>query len=173
MNEKSWRSLTIGAMVVCAGVLVFHLVVPRQKLASHMAKRQADQLKLMKDVDLLREQVTKLREVNGRHLSVGDADKVSADAMAQVSALARKSNLKLIAFRPQRQQIEGDLARNGYLAALEGPYPNVVSFVNSIEKGSTKLAVQSFQVASADGASDKVSSSVTVVAYTEAAEASK
>jgi Tfp pilus assembly protein PilO len=167
VNEQSWRAATIVAMVLCVLLLAFHLFVPRQRLAANTARHQADELKLMQEVKDLRDRVSLMQTVNATHVSQGPGDSVGAEAMATVSNLAKTSNLKLIAFRPQRPQIDGVLTRNAYLAALEGPYPNVVRLVNTIEKSSKKLAVQSMQLASADGATDKVTASVTVVAYVE------
>lgn len=167
MNERGWKSLTVAIMVVMAALFAFQMFAPKPGSHKSLAQRAEEEAKAKRSIRDLRERVAKLQKANDDRLWKGSSDELGAGTMAFVSKAAAANGLKVIAFRPQRSEVVGELTRYAYLVALEGPFPRVVSFVDSIERPKTKMAVGSVQFSSADGATDRVSASVSVVAFRE------
>lgn len=165
MTESNWKAASVAAMVALTGVLAYHLFVPQPQPAANVLKRRAEVKKLESEVEKLREQVTADRKSVESKVWKEAGDQLGAEAMKTISNYAAQSKLKVIAFRPQRSQDDANLTRFGYLAALDGPFPNVMQFISSIESNANKLALSSVQITSVDGASDRVSASVSVVAF--------
>lgn len=92
-------------------------------------------------------------------------DLITGQVLSIVRAATSKASVKMISFRPQRTVETTDLLQLPYVLAVDGSFPNVVKFVQSIEESDAKLAVSSFQLASAEGTSDFVTASVGLVAY--------
>lgn len=173
MNEKACTAAGIAAVIVAAVILTLHLVFPVPEPKKIDRKRQQQELNLLIDIKDLRDRVTETRTYNDSHLWQQNADKVGASAMALVTKLANNHELKVNAFRPQRVQDDSGLTRLPYLVAVEGRFPSVIAFVQQLETPTTKLAVNTLQIASADGASDQVSASVGIVAYKEGITSAK
>ncbi len=173
MTEREWNYVSGAAVVIMAGVTLAHFLVPIPSLGKVVQAHKNEETKLNASISKLRDDVTTMKVENSKRVWTQPADQVSAAAMSLVTKAAQSRNLKVIAFRPQRTQDDSGVTRLPYLVSLEGSFPNVLQFVKSIENPATKLAVQSVQLASADGASDKVSATVGVVAYRELEEKKK
>ncbi len=101
---------------------------------------------------------------------VGEAEQIETEAARRVTALARESGLKMVAFRPQRPTESGGLIQQPYVISLEGRFPAVVRFAARLGTPETRLPVTVLQVASSDAATDSVTASVEVVALRESTD---
>lgn len=173
MTDRAWNGVGIAAVVVAGLMLVYYLLTPVQAKGKAVQTKANEERKLTSDINRIRDDITRLRTENEARLWTQAPDQVAASAMARVTTLAASKGLKVIAFRPQRAVEDGSVTRYPYLVSLEGAYPNVVAFVNLMETPSGKLCVNQVQIAASDGASDKVSASVGLVAYRELEVAKK
>lgn len=165
MNERQWKGACVAAMIVLVFLAGYNFLSPQPAPAQAVAKRQAEVRKLETELETFRNDVTKDRKLNQSRLWTQSGDQLGAEAMKIITGLAQANRLKVVAFRPQRSQTEGELTRYGYLAALDGSFPAVMGFLSSLESQAKRLALSSIQISSADGASDRVTASVSVVAF--------
>ena len=112
----------------------------------------------------------KTRSENQRSLWSIDSEGIKARTLDTVSRLAKVHGLKMSSFRPQRLEETAALVRSPFMVLLEGSYPQVLSFLNSIENPASKLAVDSVQLTAVDAASDKVNATIGVIAFTRKSE---
>lgn len=94
-------------------------------------------------------------------------DQIGPAALAKVTTFAKAHQVKLTSFRPQRVADADGLTQIPFMMTLDGAYPNVVAFVKDIEASDSRLAVNQVQLSSSDGATDKVSASIGLVAYAD------
>lgn len=167
MTERNWTLVGYVAVVVAALMLAAHYFFPVKSAGQVVALRAKEDRDLDADIKRIRDEVTTLRAKNATRLWTQPADEIAAATMAKLTSLAQARNLKVIAFRPQRMQDDGTIMRIPYQATLEGPFPQVISFLKDVETSKFKVIVSTVQIASADGASDKVSSTIGFVAYRE------
>ncbi len=167
MNEKNWIALGYLAVVVAACMLVASFAFPVKSAGAVVATRAQEDRKLDASIETLRTEVSTLRAKNLLRLWTQPADEVAAATMAKVTSLAQARNLKVIAFRPQRTQDDDGVVRLPYQATLEGPFPQVIGFLQDLETSKFRAIVSTVQIASSDGASDKVTATIGVVAYRE------
>lgn len=167
MNERSWNILSIAAVVAAGLILLWHVLAPMPSAGKVVQARANQERQLRETLKSLRARVTETRSSNESRIWTEPADEVGAAAMAYVSSLAQSKGMKVIAFRPQRPEKDVGVMRHPFMVSLEGSFPSIVSFLNSVETGKGKLAVNTVQIAAADGATDKVSASIGVVAYRE------
>lgn len=167
MTEKNWIGLGYVAVVAAALMLVAHFVFPVQAAGKVVATRAKEDRDLDADIKKLRDDVTSTRAKNNTRLWTQPTDEISAATMAKVTSLAQGRNLKVIAFRPQRTQDDSGVLRIPFQASIEGPFPQVVALLKDLETSKFKVIVSTVQIASADGASDKVSATIGLVAYRE------
>lgn len=88
-----------------------------------------------------------------------------------MNQIARKRNLKVASFRPQKPVDEAGLLRLPYLVSLEGTYRDALAFVKELEKPQNRLAVNLVQLASADGETSMVRATVGIWALRMGAKA--
>lgn len=167
MTEKNWNAVAISAVIVMGGLLVLNFAFPVPSLGRVVSKNSAERAKLTKEIEDDRLAVSATRTKNAQRLWVQPADQVAAAAMAKVNEAAVAQSLKVIAFRPQRAQDDDGVTRLPYQVTLEGYFPKVIAFIKTLETPKLKLPVVSVQIASADGASDKVNATIGIVAYRE------
>jgi Tfp pilus assembly protein PilO len=167
MNDRAWNGVGIAACVAAGAVLVYHVLSPIKGPGKAVQTKANEERKQLGAISRIRGEVSDLKTKNEAVIWTQDPDQVAATSMAKITTLAAAKGLKLIAFRPQRAQDDGVVNRYPYLVALEGTYPNVVAFLGALETPGSKLAVSQVQIAANDGATDKVSATVGVVAYRE------
>lgn len=167
MNKSLSTYLSIAAALVGLGIVAYHFFAPMPSANVRVNARLNEKHKLEQDRDQARSDVTKLRTDSDIHLWKVPTDQIAVSALADVTDLAILHQLKLVSFRPQRIIEDDGVQRVPYLANLQGPFPNVIAFINDLETSEEKLAVNSVQIASADGATSLVSASVGIVGYQE------
>lgn len=167
MTERQWHQVALAAVVVMAVVLLAHLVVPVPSAASVVRALRRQDGDLRTKIEKARDDVSATRAENETKVWTQPADQVSAAALARVTELAKAQSLKVLAFRPQKAQEGSGVTRYPYQISVEGYFPKVVAFVRALETPKLKLPVVSVQIAAADGATDKVSSTIGIVAFKE------
>lgn len=156
------------AVVALVGLGLFDWLMPRPQLQGAVTKQRSDIVVLQRDVRDLRGRVESLRAEKDKVLwQVGD-DQIGPATLAKVSDVAKKAGVRLTSFRPQRVQEEGDLVRLSFVVAVDGGFPALARFLRDMENSDRRLAVSSVQISAADGATDRVTASVGLIAYRRA-----
>lgn len=167
MTERHWNHVALAAIVVMAVIVVGQLFLPKPSLSKLTQTKRNEETKLHKEIDKLRLEVSTVRLKNERRLWLLPADQVSAAAMATVTQVAQGKSLKVLAFRPQRTVEDTGVVRLPYQVSLDGSFAQVVAFIKELETPKHKLPVVSVQLAAADGATDRVTATIGIVAYRE------
>jgi Tfp pilus assembly protein PilO len=166
MTEAQWKQVAIVAVVVAVLALALDLALPRPKRAN-TARYAIQENQALRDLRAQRDEVSELRKQNALRLWTAQPDEIAAQTMAATTRLANERELKVVSFRPQRPLASNDLSLLPYQLTVEGGFAQVVQFLQALETKGLKLTVNLVQVASADGASDRVNATVGIVAYTE------
>ncbi len=173
MNERTWNQVALGAIVVMAGILIVTLLMPVPRVRIINKARSQEEAKLRSDIGRLRDEVAAMRVKNQKRLWSQPADQVAAAAMAKVTEIALSKSLKVLAFRPQRTADDNGITRHPFQVSLDGSFVQVLGFVRALETPNLKLPVVTVQLAAADGATDRVTATIGIVAYRERLEAKK
>jgi Tfp pilus assembly protein PilO len=167
---RFWNGMALTAMAALAGIFLYDVLVPMPKYRARAeAKVKADDVAQEQKYALDRELVEKRAEID-RVVWVQTQESIGALILDKATNLARSRNLTLTAFRPQKPEEQGELTRLAYVMTLEGPYPGLLAMVRDLETPSNRLSVHLMQIASADEASDLVTSTIGVSAYVEKAK---
>lgn len=165
MND--WKSkfspASLAAVVLLVVIAAYDLFAPPPALQSK--GKQEPVSKLKREASELRTQLQAAKVEIGKKTWTGAEDEIAPKAMAAVSAQARKHFVNVSAFRPQRVVNVDGVSHLNYLVAVEGGFPEIVAFLKSFETPESKIAVKAVQMTSADGATDAVRVSVSLVAY--------
>ncbi len=168
-TERKSAVLMAGAVVVLAITLGFMLMSKPRAIGSTLS-RNREERKIKTETAQAEAAWKKSTAAALPRLWSGTPDQVAPAAMSTVSALVRRHNLRLVAFRPQRAAEGFELAQVPFLISLEGPFPAVTGFVRDLDSQGSRLAVNLVQVASADPTSDRVNATVGAVAFLKPVE---
>jgi hypothetical protein len=159
-------ALAVSLVVVAASFAAEAILpMPSPKLGWQEAEKRAAELQ-REEADI-RERAASARAIVQPALWSGDDDAIQSEAMALCTALAKSNRVSLNAFRPQKPVEESGLSRLPFLLSIEGPYPNALTFLRSLEAPKNRLGVTLVQITSADAASDLVTVTLGVAAYRE------
>ena len=169
-TEGKWGAASMAAILVALGGLGYHLIAPMPDAAEASKKHQQEQVQLMADTKVLRDEISKTKiDVQG-HLWEAGPDEISAQAMELVDKLAKEHLLKVQAFRPQRTITLDEITRYPYTVVLQGAFPRMLQLVRKLQDPGTNLAVTSVQISAADGESDNVMATIGLAAFSSARE---
>lgn len=170
MTTRDMNILGSVAAVLAIAVLGWHFLNPVSKAVKDPQKLLAEKRDMEQSITELRDKVTMTRNKADEWVWLGDRDQIAVDAMARVNDQVGILGLKMISFRPQRSIVDGSVERLPYQVTLDGAFPAVIGFVRAMETPEARFCVSKVQIASADGATDRVSATIGLVAYREAEE---
>jgi hypothetical protein len=162
--EQTYTFLSGLAILVIAGLLGYHLLVPMPKGPDAVAVA-VERQQLETQIEQQRVALGLVRERLAEMTWTGGDEEIAASSLARVTQLTNARRLRLIAFRPQRLAEEQGLTMLPFHVAVEGPYPAVVGLLGELETPVTRLAVNMVQITSVDAASDRVTATIGVVAF--------
>lgn len=163
LRGMNWGAAS--AVVVLAGVAIFHFATPMPGTAPEGAPESSEEVRARaadEGADYRR-----VRKENAVRLWQMARDEISPEAMSWVSEKARESFVTVSSFRPQRTNDLDGVDQLNYLVAAEGPYQDVMRFIKAFEAEDSLLAVKLVQITGIDGATDTVRASIGLVAYLE------
>lgn len=97
-----------------------------------------------------------------------EVEQIGPKVLDQATAVAKAKGLTVTAFRPQRTVEDGNLVRVPFLVTLDGTYPQVASFLQTLEDSAAKVAVTMVQISSSDGVSDSVTATIGLMVLRDA-----
>jgi Tfp pilus assembly protein PilO len=153
------------SLVIVLGTGVYMKVAPAPTAQGIARAKQISRNKIDAEIATAENQLKDLKTSVDGHTWAVPADQVGPQALAKVAALAKVHNLKLVAFRPQKANDAEGLVQLPFLILLDGPFHDVMEFMQDLDKPDTKLAVSLVQMASADEATNRVTATVGAAAY--------
>lgn len=157
--------VSLVALVVMAGTALGLILIPKPTNAKVKAESKKKEMKALIASEDARRKLDDANLVISTTAWTGAQDEVGPTALARVTAMAKKRNLNLTAFRPQRVNDDPGLMSLPFLISVDGPYVNVVQFTKDLETSGTRLAVNMVQIASADATNDRVTANIGVTAF--------
>ncbi len=164
-RDQLGSGLFVGGIALLVGALVMLAFVKPPSAKGIQGKKLAKLRQASNAIDTANERIAVIEQVFEKTKWTEKPDLITGEVLSIVRNATGKASVKLISFRPQRSVETTDLLQLPYVIAVDGSFPNVVKFVQSIEESDAKLAVSSFQLASAEGTSDFVTASIGLVAY--------
>jgi Tfp pilus assembly protein PilO len=154
-----------AAIAVITGVLALILFAPQPSTAQLDSQRRAEERKIVSETLAARTEADRLDAEIAAKVWPLPTQEVGPAALARATEFAGRRNVKLSAFRPQRQQEVDGLSMLPFSMVVEGRYPQVLEFVQELENPASRLSVVLVQVAGADGATDTVTATIGVAAF--------
>ncbi|MDI9641103.1 hypothetical protein QPK87_05425 [Kamptonema cortianum] len=171
-NVQTWNFVSGLAVLVGVGAFASNLIIPvpsaKAGSATHDRQMKAAQAKFeenSKRLEFLQSGQTEFWK--------GDSEVVTPQILEKVTSVAQSNKLRIRSFRPQRGEASGEIGRLKYVVLLEGKFADVITFSRGIETVGTKIGLAMMQVSSADGETDRVNATLTLVAYTQLPPAAK
>ena len=157
--------IVIASVVAALGLCGFAMFVPKPTTAGLTAKRNKQEAQIIKDTAKAKNQFDEVKShVDGLVWQLPVAD-VGPKAMELVTKLADARKLKVVAFRPQRAIDIKQLTSLPFLVTVDGAFPAVQGFIMDLEATGNRLALSQVQLSSAEGTSNRVTASISLVAY--------
>lgn len=165
-----WNGVIVASLLIAVTAFALNFAMPKPGLKLSPTKRVEREEGAKGDAKAWQAKLEEARATIDARVWTEEVDAIQTKAMALASKLAQDAKVSLNAFRPQKSSENGGLLVIPFLISLEGPYPNVVRLLESLETPANKIAVNLVQLTSADGASDTVTATVGVLAFKEIAE---
>ena len=166
-NNRTWRGFTLTMGVILVVLVGAYALVPRPRTVHTDADRARAEAEVLASTKTLEARFDKARAVSAQFLWTEVPDAIAPKALSIVTEAAKTNQLKISAFRPQKPAVSAGLEESHYVVAVEGRFPAVATFLKAVETPENRLAVDLFQVTSADGATDTVTATVGLVAFRE------
>ncbi len=164
-NEQTWTVVGVLALVAMIGIFVYDSVVPRPSVLRERAKQGAQERDLIRATAEKRDQFQNAKQVVARTSWSGSAERVTPAILERLTKIASTKGLQIQSFRPQKVTQAADLDVLAFNVALEGPFLQVMGFIQLLEKQEKNLTITLVQLASADGESDVVNITIGVSAF--------
>jgi len=164
-NEQTWTIVGIMALVTMVGLFVYDTLAPKPSVIAERAKQSAQERELLRETAEKRDQYQAARQVVARTSWNGSLERVSPAILERLTKIAATKGLRIQSFRPQKVLPTADLQVLSFNVAMEGPFPQVMSFLQLLEKQERTLAVTLVQLASSDGESDVVNATIGISAF--------
>lgn len=172
-NVLTWNLVIIVSAIVIVGVFVAEFFLPEPVMSKERQRYTAQVRETKLETEEAKEQLVILTDALERFTYSGQAEAVTPKILEQVNQLAETKSVNVKSFRPQRIEPSEGLVKLPYVLQISGTYPNVVSFVRTIDEPSTLFSVYLLQVAAADGETDQVNATVGIVAFARPPEVKK
>jgi hypothetical protein len=157
--------LILLSIAILTGSLLFMLLVPKPTTAGLANGSDRSRRQVRAEAEKAKER-SKVAEAAVRpRLWNGTSDSVTGAVLALLAQQAQHRSLKIGAFRPQKQQTLSGLTELPYSVQVSGPFLSVRAFLSALDSGTSKLALRSVQIASADGKTSLVTATVGLAAY--------
>lgn len=164
-DVRTWNMVGALAIVVLLALLIADQLIPTPSVAGARKAASEKERKLTMEYKEKLEKYEVSKTVIAASAWGGAAERVSPAILDRLTKIASIKGLKIQSFRPQKIQDAADLEVLAYSLSIEGPFPNVMSFIQLVEKQEKNLAVTLVQVASADGETDEVNASLGIAAF--------
>lgn len=145
------------------------VLVPRPSTEGLDRERREREFQIRRETSDAQRRLEREKAAAERRLWPGRPEDVAPAALDRVSRLAASERLQLVTLRPQRTNEAAGLTLVPTTVTVEGPFPRSMAFLRKLEAPENRLAVSSIQINSVDGASDRVSMTLGLVAFTRPA----
>lgn len=168
-NDTIASTLGILGVIILVGCL-YWMTLPLPKVtAADIADNAGKEAQLDQQLVNATKNGAKDQESIEPLLWTGQIDSVTPQVFGKITELVKKEKLKLIALRPQKPEDTMGLTQIPFGITVDGPYTNTMQLVKDLEAPETKLAVTLVQVNSADAATDHVTGTINIAAFTKTA----
>lgn len=162
--------VSIIAIASMVGMLIFYLVVPLPTTKGLAAKQRRKEIEVLDQTKTAETRIEAAEDMENRLTWTGGQDEIAPTALATINRLVAKHKLRLVAFRPQRNDSRSTLNQVPFLLTVEGPFPQIVALVEDLYSPTSKVAVSLTQISNSDASSDKSTGNIGLVAFAKAVE---
>jgi Tfp pilus assembly protein PilO len=164
-NPAAAAMAVIGVLLMLVAV-VFQLIIKPPDPVKAVAAIKKDESQEVKEIDNFNKETdAEVAEIQTRLWTISD-DQIAPEALNRVGDVAKKHNVKLTTFRPQKEVSAGALSLLPFFVSVEGSFPAVFDFLKDIEgDASLLLVVNSVQLTSNDQTTHNVTAAIGLDAY--------
>ena len=164
------NTVLLLACVLLAGSAIAGLLMPKPLSADERKKAETQRLDQTTAIGRAKTLEAAARTAVLARTWTGADAAITSAVLDLTTTLARKRGVSFIRLQPQRNVVGGSLDQLPYLVVVEGSFPAIAAMEKDLEVPQNRLAVNSFQIASSDSETNKVSASISVVAHRLAAD---
>ncbi|MFN3730072.1 MAG: type 4a pilus biogenesis protein PilO [Fimbriimonadaceae bacterium] len=162
---RTWNYVTVLSLVATLLMVVWTLLYPAPDPEENIGRYRREERQILENVETVRNQALALREVTDVAVWRVGPDLVAPAVLDEITALAKKHDIKLVAFRPQKTVDRDPLIQLPMTITLDGGFGKVSAMINDLDQPRNKVAMNLIQISSADGASDRVTATVGISAF--------
>jgi len=157
-------------VVICASLIVLVAAgacmkfMPKPEPPSQKQDATARR-KIMATTKSIKDKIASVSQELSAKTWPGLPEEIGPVALKQVNGLLQNHHLKLVGFHSQKPIEQPNVTLVPFIVSVDGGFLNVMAFTRDLERSGTKLAVNLFQVSSADQGSDKVTASIGITTY--------
>jgi hypothetical protein len=145
--------LSASAILLMVATFAYMMLVPPPAVVGTAAGHTRSRQQVESEIDQAKAHAKEAEENARSRYWTGDQDAVLAQVLALFTKQTGAYKLAMAAFRPQRSQPLGSLTEVPCSVQVTGPYPTIVTFLNSLENPETRIVVRSVQVSSSESTS--------------------
>jgi hypothetical protein len=165
-KDQTPSALAVVGMLLILGSVIFTLFFSRGMDAKSFAARAKTEKEKLKERSLVAKSDNFVySEAMQKYQWEDNEDVVTPAALTIVSKRVAENQLNLVSFRPLKSIESGSMRQLPFQFTVDGPFANVASMLESLEKSDSKLTVQQVQFASQEGETDLVSANISLLAY--------
>ena len=150
-------TITLLAILILCGALLYTLLVPLPQYSSIDAVRTVKRAKMTNDILFYQKRQNEALAAISPRVWNGTTNHVIASVLALVTSNSDRQAVKLTAFRPQRTQDLDGVTELPFTIQLAGSYPAIRQVMRTLDSGGNKVVLRSVQV----NASEQITNSVT------------
>ncbi|MGO8672075.1 MAG: GspMb/PilO family protein [Capsulimonadaceae bacterium] len=146
-DERTPNALIVAAVLILAGTLIYLLAVPEPSTltaragSAFIGRNLAEETRQAESREKL---VLAAIEPRVWH---GDDDTVTAAVLSRMTSLAQSNSLRLVSFRPDREQQVSGLTELRFTAEVSGQYAQVRDVMAALDAAGGRIALRSIDLA--------------------------
>lgn len=149
-DSKPWLALLVLGMALLAGTVIYHVRTPLPEPKMTLQEEQRRRDKAVRDLADAEKARDKAEQQVSNMMWMGTPEQIGIQALAEATQAALTAKVQLVAFRPQRTQIENGFMKIPFAISLEGEYPQIVKFVETLESTKQKFVLNVVQITGGD-----------------------
>jgi Tfp pilus assembly protein PilO len=169
IDFKNKDELTTN-VVICGSLAVFFLagasivLLPKPAGPNPQVQRlNVNRIKAL--TSKMQDEIVSSSKDLGTRTWPGKPEDVGPLALKQINSLLQNRKLKLVGFHADKAAEQPNVTLIPFVISVDGGFNDVMAFTRDLEKPSTKLVVNLFQVSNSNQSDDKVTASIGITAY--------
>lgn len=169
-SERLPSTLILLSLLILLGSFLYMIAVPKPSVAGIAKGREQSKRRVQEDIDKADEQLEGLEKIIRPLLWKEKGEAITPLLLDQVSQHSKAQQIRLVAFRPQRQQAFDGVTEMPFSVYVNGSYGGVRGLLKWLDTASSKVVLRSAQISASDPKTSVVTAVISISAFYESVE---